>query len=59
MNTDEATLGLIKGVIFDLPPEDQQKVKACASAIRDAVSESGPFGQVALALVAAEAAAAA
>ncbi len=58
MTEEEATVGLIKGAIFDLPAADQGKVKTCADAIRQAVRGHGVYGSLALALVGAEAAAA-
>lgn len=55
--SDMATLLLIKGVIFDLPAADQEKVKQCADKLNAAIKEAGVHGSLALALVGAEAAA--
>jgi hypothetical protein len=54
---DEVTLLLIKGVISDLPADDQVKVKQCAEQLTTTVKEAGVYGALALALVGAEAAA--
>jgi hypothetical protein len=48
-------LTMIKGVIFDLPAEDQEKVKLCANQLRDAIKAAGQHGAIALALVGIEA----
>jgi len=48
-------LTIIKGVIFDLPAEDQEKVKQCANQLRDAIKAAGQHGAIALALVGIEA----
>lgn len=56
MNLHAATTLLIKGVIFDLPANEQEKVSYCAEQIRTAVAQSGVHGALALALVGAEAA---
>lgn len=59
MTEEQQTLVLIKGAIFDLPAADQQKVQAAAEIIRQVSQTHGVYGSLALALVGAEAAAAA
>lgn len=54
--SSEATLLLIKGVIFDLPVAGQEKVKQCADQLNATIKEAGVYGALALALVGAEAA---
>lgn len=54
---DEVTLLLIKGVISDLPADDQVKVKQCADQLTATVKGAGVYGSLALALVGAQAAA--
>lgn len=54
MTEEETTLGLVKAAIFDLPAADQARVKACAEKLRETVTEAGPAGCMALALVGAE-----
>jgi len=56
-SSEEAVLLAVKGVIFDLPASDQEKVKQIAEQIRATVESAGVTGQLALALVGAEAAA--
>jgi hypothetical protein len=59
MSQEAAVLLAVKGVIYDLPPVHQAKVKTCAEQIRQAIAKAGDYGPLALALVGAEAAAAA
>ena len=59
MTEEQQTLVMIKGAIFDLPAADQEKVKDAADTIREIAQRHGVYGSLALALVGAEAAAAA
>ena len=52
--SQEATVLMLKGVIFDLPPAGQEKIKVAAEKIRLAVAEAGVYGPLALGLVAGE-----
>lgn len=54
MSAQQAALLAIKGAIYDLPPEDQAKVKSAAEQIKAVVAENGGAGAVALSLVAVE-----
>ena len=59
MLQEDKVLMLIKGVMIDLPPEDREKIMACAEKLRLAVAEAGIHGSMAVALIVAEAAVAA
>lgn len=48
------TVLLVKGLISELPPADQQKVHTCADQMRQIIAAGGAFALVALALVGAE-----
>lgn len=54
MTKDEETLILIKGVVFDLHPADQEKVRMVVETIRQLVHAHGTIGLLAFALVGAE-----
>lgn len=49
MSDDEVTLVLFKGVIADLPAEQQDTVRTCADKIRELVARY-PGGEAVLAL---------
>lgn len=50
----DVTLIMIRGLIASLPEDQQKHVGAAARALRDVLEEHGDFGQIALALLAAE-----
>ncbi|MEM5445420.1 hypothetical protein [Serratia marcescens] len=49
MTDDELTIVLFKGVIADLPAEQQETVHLCASKVRELLAEY-PDGEAALAI---------
>ena len=57
-NQDKAVLLAISGAIYRMPPEDRAKVEEAAAKLREVIAAGGNHGQVALALVGAEMAAA-
>lgn len=56
MSPEQETYLLIKGTIADLPETDRQRVESAAQALRDVANAAGVHGNLALALVGAEAA---
>ena len=58
MNQEEQVVLLIKGVISEMPKENQELVYACADTIRTLILDCGEEGRIACALVGAELAAA-
>jgi hypothetical protein len=54
MTAEQVVLTMIRGVIAELPTEQQAQVKECADKLRAAIAEYGENGTVAMALVGAE-----
>ena len=54
MTAEEVVLTMIRGVISELPAEEQAKVKECAGKLRATIEEYGDTGMFAMALVGAE-----
>lgn len=52
MTSNDTMLLLIKGIVSDLPPDEQEKVKDAALRIQAIVDESYVHGSLALSIVA-------
>lgn len=57
MSAERAQLLMLRGVIAEMPPEDQAKVSECADKVRAVMAEHGQHGLLGVVLVAAEEAA--
>jgi hypothetical protein len=54
---EEIVIGYMRNTINELPLEDKEKVIECYNTLKNTVTETGPYGFVALGLLGAEMAA--
>jgi hypothetical protein len=54
MKQEEVVVTMIRGIISEMPKDEQTKVHECAAKLRETIAEYGENGTVAMALVGAE-----
>lgn len=54
MSAEKTMLLVLKGAISELPPEDQEKIKAVANTLKSIILSNGDAGMMAFALLGAE-----